>query len=110
MNGLRKALLALAVTVTAVMLSCQQHAASDAWSPLFSEDFDAYPNGSELPAGWWHEGSKAVSIENGKLRADANLDGNGEDYECATLWLDRRFQGDTTTIGYSYALSGLDGL
>ena len=61
---------------------------------MFQEDFDSYSDGSALPAGWWHEGSKAVRIENGHLRADANLDSNGEDYDASTIWLNKTFSGD----------------
>ncbi len=56
---------------------------------LYREDFDSYAEGSGLPAGWWCEGSRAVRIENGRLRADANLDGNGEDCEASTVWLNK---------------------
>jgi hypothetical protein len=61
---------------------------------LFREDFESYADNSTLPAGWWHEGSKAVRIEEGHLRVDANLDNNGEDYGASTVWLDRTFGGD----------------
>jgi hypothetical protein len=60
---------------------------------LFVEDFESYPDNSTLPAGWWCEGSKAVRIEEGRLRADANLDNTGEDYGVSTIWLDRTFSG-----------------
>lgn len=61
---------------------------------LFTEDFESYPDTAALPAGWWSEGSKAVRIESGHLRADANLDNTGEDYGASTIWLERTFSGD----------------
>jgi hypothetical protein len=61
---------------------------------LFHEDFESCAEGSTLPAGWWSEGSKAVRIEKGHLRADANLDNSGEDYDASTVWLDKIFGGD----------------
>lgn len=92
-SKLRQVPLLLLVLLAGGIISCPQPALHSSKSLLFSEDFENYPNGPNLPAGWWSEGSKAVSIEDGKLRADANLDGSGEDYECATVWLSRRFQG-----------------
>ena len=86
--------LGFAVLLAALTLSCQQGAMTDAEPVLFAEDFDTYPDGPDLPGRWWQEGSRAVSIENGRLRADANLDGNGEDHETSTIWLDRQFRGD----------------
>lgn len=75
-------------------VSCHRlHLRSDE-KVLFQEDFNSYAEGSNLPAGWWSEGSKVVRIENGRLRADANLDNNGEDYGTSTIWLDRIFTGD----------------
>jgi hypothetical protein len=61
---------------------------------LFQEDFNAFVDGSSLPDGWWYEGSKAVRIEQGHLRTDANLDNNGEDYGASTIWLNKEFTGD----------------
>jgi len=75
-------------------LSCQRGTMKDSDSLLYAENFDGHPDGPNLPVGWWREGSKAVSIENGTLRADANPDNNGEDFESATIWLDRQFRGD----------------
>lgn len=91
---MKELLFGFAVLLAALTLSCQQEAMIDFEPVLFDEDFDAYPDGPELPDGWWREGSKAVSIENGRLRADANLDGSGENYETSTIWLDRQFRGD----------------
>ena len=61
---------------------------------LFDENFDIYGNHSTLPDDWWHEGSNAVRIEDGHLRADANLDNNGEDHDASTIWLNKTFTGD----------------
>lgn len=72
---------------------------------LFSENFDAYPDGPNLPEGWWHEGSQAVSIDRGRLRADANLDGSGEDFGTSTVWLNRRFQGDIQVAFNAHVLA-----
>jgi hypothetical protein len=74
--------------------SCNQLQLASTPKILFQEDFDAYADSSELPVGFWNEGSKAVRIENGRLRADANLDKNGEDYGTSTIWLDKTFAGD----------------
>lgn len=76
------------------ILSCNQLSTSSAKREIFKEDFNSYPDGSKLPVGFWREGSKAVRIENGRLRADANLDNNGEDYGTSTVWLDKVFTGD----------------
>ena len=78
----------------AVTLSCNQLTPAPAPKVLFMEDFDSYSDGSKLPAGWWQEGSKAVRIEKGSLRADANLDQNGEDHGTSTIWLEKTFRGD----------------
>lgn len=76
------------------IVSCHQVSTTSAVKVLFQEDFDSYADDSALPAGWWSEGSKAVRIEEGRLRADANLDGSGEDYGTSTVWLDKIFSGD----------------
>jgi hypothetical protein len=78
----------------AIMASCHSSSPVLGEKVLFQENFDSYGDGSSLPAGWWHEGSKAVRIENGHLRADANLDHNGEDYDASTIWLNKTFSGD----------------
>ena len=74
--------------------SCHQMSQSLNERVLYCEDFNSYAEGSRLPTGWWCEGSKAVRIEKGRLRADANLDNNGENYGASTIWLDRTFGGD----------------
>ena len=74
-------------------VSCRQLSKAQAEKVLFQESFDSYADSSTLPAGWWREGSKAVRIEKGRLRADANLDNSGEDYGTSTIWLDRTFGG-----------------
>jgi hypothetical protein len=74
--------------------SCNQLSPAPPEKVLFREDFDSWADNSKLPAGWWHEGSKAVRIEKGRLRADANLDNNGEDYGASTVWLDKTFGGN----------------
>jgi len=66
---------------------------------LYREDFDSYAEGSGLPVGWWCEGSRAVRIENGRLRTDANLDGNGEDYGASTVWLNKTYHVAVTKKG-----------
>jgi len=76
------------------ILSCNQLLTSSTNKELFKEDFNSYPDNSKLPTSWWREGSKAVRLENGHLHADANLDGNGEDYGTSTIWLDKIFEGD----------------
>ncbi|MEK6704696.1 MAG: hypothetical protein AABZ06_02815 [Bdellovibrionota bacterium] len=75
---------------------------------VFAEDFDSYAEGSELPAGWWCEGSRAVRIEGGRLRADANLDGNGEDYGASTVWLNKTYHITITKEGnrITFAVEG----
>ena len=78
----------------ALLVSCRQLLQRPVEKVLFAEDFESYPDNSTLPAGWWYEGSKAVRIEKGRLRADANLDNNGEDYGVSTIWLDKTFSGD----------------
>jgi hypothetical protein len=60
---------------------------------LYSEDFNSH-TGKSLPKNWWYEGSKAVSVENGYLRVDANPDNNGEDSNVSTVWLNKEFSGD----------------
>lgn len=74
--------------------SCHLLSTATTEKVLFEEDFNSYADSSNLPAGWWSEGSKAVRIEKGRLRADANLDDNGEDYGTSTVWLDKMFSGD----------------
>ena len=74
--------------------SCSQLSKVTNDKVLFHEDFDSYADGLPLPAGFWSEGSKAVWIEKSRLRADANLDNNGEDYGTSTIWLDKTFSGD----------------
>ena len=76
------------------ILSCNQLLTTPTNKELFKEDFNSYTDNSKLPSGWWREGSMAVRIENGHLHADANLDGNGEDYGTSTIWLDKMFKGD----------------
>ena len=76
------------------MASCNQLSTGPAAKVLFQEDFESHADGPDLPVGWWSEGSKAVRIEKGRLRADANLDGSGEDYGTSTVWLDKTFSGD----------------
>ena len=78
----------------ALMASCQPMTLPSLEKILYQEDFDAYDDSSTLPAGFWHEGSNAVRIEKGHLRADANLDNNGEDYDASTIWLNKTFSGD----------------
>ncbi|MEE9376879.1 MAG: DUF1961 family protein [Candidatus Lokiarchaeia archaeon] len=60
---------------------------------LYSENFNSYTRKS-LPKNWWYEGSKAISIENGYLRMDANPDNSGENYNVSTVWLNKEFSGD----------------
>jgi len=84
----------VAASLFALSASCHPLMQRPAEKVLFAEDFESYPDNSPLPAGWWCEGSKAVRIEKGHLRADANLDGTGEDYGASTIWLDRTFSGD----------------
>ena len=78
----------------ALIVSCRSPSPVSAEKVLFQEDFNTYGGLSTLPDGWWHEGSNAVRIENGHLRADANLDNNGEDYDASTIWLEKVFTGD----------------
>ncbi len=66
---------------------------SQAESLLYSENFDSYTK-KTLPKDWWYEGSKAVRIENGHLRMDANLDNNGEDFGVSTIWLNKKISGN----------------
>lgn len=75
-------------------VSCNQLLPAPAEKVIFREDFNSYAEGTKLPAGWWHEGSKLVRIEKGRLHADANLDNNGEDHGASTIWLNRTFGGD----------------
>jgi hypothetical protein len=82
------------VLLLALIISCHQLSTTPNEKVLFQEDFDSYGDNSTLPADWWHEGSKAVRIEAGHLRADANLDKNGEDYDASTIWLNKTFTGD----------------
>ena len=79
--------------LSALGMSCHSLSTVSGEKVLFQEDFDSYDNSSTLPAGFWHEGSNAIRIENGHLRADANLDNNGEDYDASTIWLNRTFTG-----------------
>jgi hypothetical protein len=78
----------------ALTFSCHQLSNGPTEKVLFQEDFNAYDDGSTPPADFWHEGSNAVRIEDGHLRADANLDNNGEDYGTSTIWLNKTFNGD----------------
>ena len=78
----------------ALSVSCHPSVQRPAEGVLFAEDFESYQDSDKLPAGWWCEGSQAVRIEKGCLRADANLDNNGEDYGTSTVWLERTFSGD----------------
>lgn len=78
----------------ALTVSCRSPSPASTEKILFEENFDTYGNRLTLPDGWWHEGSNAVRIENGHLRADANPDQNGEDYDASTIWLDKIFTGD----------------
>ncbi len=84
----------VAASLFALSVSCHRLLYRPAEKVLFAEDFESCPDNSALPAGWWCEGSKAVRIEKGRLRADANLDSTGEDYGASTIWLDRTFGGD----------------
>ena len=84
----------VAASLFALSVSCRQLLQRPVEKVLFAEDFESYPDNSVLPAGWWCEGSKAVRVEKGRLRADANLDNTGEDYGASTIWLDRAFGGD----------------
>jgi hypothetical protein len=84
----------LIASLLLVAASCRQLSRAPVQKVLFEENFDSYGARSNLPAGWWSEGSKAVRIEKGRLRADANLDNNGEDYGTSTVWLDKIFSGD----------------
>jgi len=84
----------VAALLFASSVSCHSWTQRPAEKVLFAEDFESYPGNPRLPAGWWSEGSKAVRIEDGRLRADANLDGTGEDCGASTIWLDRTFSGD----------------
>jgi hypothetical protein len=86
-------------------LSCNQLQSVPVPKVLFMEDFDSYSDGPKLPIGFWHEGSKAVRIENGRLHADANLDNNGEDYGASTIWLDKTFEGDICVEFDAHVLS-----
>jgi hypothetical protein len=81
-------------SLSVLMVSCHSLSRDPSGKLLFQENFDAYIDNSKLPAGWWHEGSKAVRIEEGHLRADANLDNNGEDYDASTVWLNKVFSGN----------------
>jgi hypothetical protein len=82
------------VSLLVMVASCHPLSPALRERVLFQEDFDPYPDGSALPDHWWHEGSNAVRIEKGHLRADANLDHNGEDYDASTVWLNKTFTGD----------------
>ena len=78
----------------ALGISCHQFSSAPTEKVLFQEDFNSYDDRSTLPPGFWHEGSSAVRIEEKHLRADANLDNNGEDYDASTIWLNKTFTGD----------------
>ena len=78
----------------ALMISCRQLSTTPTEKVLFQEDFEAYGDSSTPPDGFWHEGSNAIRIENKHLRADANLDNNGEDYDASTIWLNKTFTGN----------------
>jgi len=84
----------LIVVLFLVIASCQRLFLQPGEETLFWENFDKYPDGSQLPCGWWSEGSKVVRIEKGHLRADANPDDSGEDCEACTIWLNRKFSGN----------------
>jgi len=58
---------------------------------IYEESFGT--NGA-LPSKWWSEGSSKAKVENGHLYLDANPDGNGEDQNAGTLWLNKEFSGD----------------
>jgi len=92
----------------ALMVSCRSLSSAPTEKILFDENFDIYGNCSTLPDDWWHEGSNAVRIEDGHLRADANLDNNGEDYDASTIWLNKTFNGDIQVEfdAYVYASDG----
>ncbi|MHC4700516.1 MAG: DUF1961 family protein [Planctomycetota bacterium] len=88
--------------------SCRPLPKDPAQKVLFQEDFDSYSDSTTLPAGWWSEGSKAVRIEEGRLRADANLDKSGEDYGTSTIWLDRTFSGDVRVEFDAHVLNNIN--
>ena len=92
-TGMRTNCIFLIGSLLLPMVSCRQLSTAQVEKVIFQESFDSYADSSNLPAGWWREGSKAVRIEKGRLRADANLDNNGEDYGTSTIWLDRNFGG-----------------
>lgn len=89
----------------ALMVSCYPGSPAPSEKVLFQEDFDSYGDRLTLPDDWWHEGSKAVRIEDGHLRADANLDNNGEDYDASTIWLNKVFTGDLRVEFDTHVLS-----
>ena len=67
---------------------------------LFTETFDACPEGERLPEGWWAEGGEKVWVEDGKLYVRANAGGeiardrsNVQNY-VATVWNKTRFPGN----------------
>ena len=89
-------------------VSCNQLPPPPTKKVLFMEDFDSYADNSKLPVGWWQEGSKAVRVEKGRLRADANLDQNGEDHGTSTIWLDKTFRGDISVEFDAHVLASND--
>ncbi|UCE49904.1 MAG: DUF1961 family protein [Phycisphaerales bacterium] len=92
--GMRTTYISLIGSLLLPMVCCRDLSTTPAVKVLFKEDFNSYADSSDLPTGWWSEGSKAVRIEKGRLRADANLDNNGEDYGTSTIWLDKTFSRD----------------
>jgi len=93
-TGMRTNCIFLIGSLLLLTVSCRQLSTAPAEKVLFQENFNSYADSSNLPAGWWREGSKAVRIEKGRFRTDANLDNNGEDYGTSTIWLDKVFSGD----------------
>ena len=91
---MRSALILLVGSLLVLLISCRPLMQKPAEKVLFTEDFESYTDNATLPSGWWSEGSKAVRIEGGHLRTDANLDNNGEDYGTSTVWLERTFSGN----------------
>jgi len=92
--SMRMKYLTLTAALLLAVVSCHGLSLSPREEILLCEDFDRYPDGPKLPLGWWYEGSKMVRIEERHLRADANPDHSGEDYEACTVWLNRTFSGN----------------
>jgi len=65
---------------------------------LVHETFDAYPNGTAVPPGWWVEGGERVFIEDGRLRvqADARPEALAPDRhnQVCTVWCPQEISGD----------------